>query len=63
MLHLYIRIRTWLGARLATTARDDRGSVTVEQVIITGMVAAGAVIAGSALWALINSGIARWELW
>jgi hypothetical protein len=63
MLQLYIQTRTWITTRLEAARRDDRGSVTVEQVIITGMVATGAVIAGTALWALIRSGVGRWELW
>ena len=49
MLYIY------LNARMGVTGRDERGSLTLEQVIITAVLSAAAIAAGAAIVAAINN--------
>lgn len=63
LLKLYVQTRAWITACLRLLQPSDRGSVTVEQAIVTGVVAVAAVGLGAAIWALVDQATSRWELW
>ncbi|HEX3542280.1 MAG TPA: hypothetical protein VHT75_17735 [Acidimicrobiales bacterium] len=46
---------SYLNARVGVTGRDERGSLTLEQVIITAVLSAAAIAAGAAIVAAISS--------
>jgi hypothetical protein len=45
----------YLNARMGVTGRDERGSLTLEQVIITAVLSAAAIAAGAAIVAAVHS--------
>lgn len=45
----------YLNARMGVTGRDERGSLTLEQVIITAVLSAAAIAAGAAIVAAVQS--------
>jgi hypothetical protein len=45
----------YMSARMGVTERDERGSLTLEQVIITAVLSAAAIAAGAAIVAAINN--------
>ncbi len=45
----------YLNARMGATGRDERGSLTLEQVIITAVLSAAAIAAGAAIVAAVQS--------
>lgn len=65
MLQLYVTIQTLTGALLQrgeqvlTKARDDRGSVTLEQVVITAAITLAAVAAVALIVARIQTETAK----
>lgn len=46
---------SYLNARMGLGGRDERGSLTLEQVIITAVLSAAAIAAGAAIVAAITS--------
>jgi hypothetical protein len=45
----------YLNARMGGTGRDERGSLTLEQVIITAVLSAAAIAAGAAIVSAVHS--------
>ncbi len=45
----------YLNARMGVTGRDERGSLTLEQVIITAVLSAAAIAAGAAIVSAVQS--------
>ena len=54
-LEFFQAVCGYLTARLGVSERDERGSLTLEQVIIAAVLSAAAIAAGAAIVAAINS--------
>jgi hypothetical protein len=48
-------LRLYLNARMGVTERDERGSVTLEQVIVTAVLSAAAIVAVALIATAITS--------
>jgi hypothetical protein len=48
-------IYAYLNARMGVSGRDERGSLTLEQVIITAVLSAAAIAAGAAIVSAIGT--------
>jgi hypothetical protein len=55
MLQLYVRIHTWLTATMRQARNNDRGSISVEQAVITAVLVTAALLVSSAIFALVQS--------